>query len=105
MKTIAIVAVLGTLASLATANPVEKRFDVSITFYGVNNEDSYTKSFPTDRTNVQIDNDLVVHRITSPGGGFCSLVGVDGETVVIYAEDDKSLKEPQAMKFGSCGNN
>jgi hypothetical protein len=52
-----------------------------------------------------VDNPLVVHRVTSPGGGFCTFVGVDGESVVIYAQDEKFLTKPQAMKWGSCGNN
>lgn len=51
----------------------------------------------------RIDNPLVVHRITSPGGGFCTLVGEKGESVVIHAEDEKMLDVPQAMSWGSCG--
>ncbi|OJJ52860.1 hypothetical protein ASPSYDRAFT_95226 [Aspergillus sydowii CBS 593.65] len=94
-----VVTALATLAALTSA------FDVSVTFYGENNEDSYSLLVPTDRTPVQIDNPLVVHRVTSPGGGFCTFVGVDGESVVIYAEDEKFLETPQAMKWGSCGNN
>jgi hypothetical protein len=54
---------------------------------------------------VNVDNPLVVHRVTSPGGGFCTFVGVEGESVVIYAEDEKVLAVPQAMSWGSCGNN
>ncbi|KAL5357318.1 hypothetical protein BJX96DRAFT_144262 [Aspergillus floccosus] len=103
MKT-SIIAAITALSSLAAANPLNKRFDVSITFYGENGE-SYSMLFPTDRTNVDITNPMVVHRITSPGGGFCTLVGVEGESVVIYAEDDKTLETPQAMKWGNCGNN
>ncbi|KAL4876190.1 hypothetical protein BJY04DRAFT_200329 [Aspergillus karnatakaensis] len=79
-------------------------FNVSLTFYGENNEESYFLLVPTDRTPVQVDNPLVVHRVTSPGGGFCTFVGVEGESVVIYAEDEKFLTVPQAISWGSCGN-
>ncbi|KAA8641962.1 hypothetical protein EYZ11_006252 [Aspergillus tanneri] len=95
--------ILATL-SLATATPLEKRFDVSIGFHGANGE-SYSMLFPTDRTNVKITNPMVVYAVSSPGGGFCTLTGADGESVVIYGEDQKSLQVPQAMAWGSCGNN
>jgi hypothetical protein len=103
MKT-SIIAAITALSSLVAANPLNKRFNVSVTFYGENG-DSYGMLFPTDTSRVEITNPMVVNRITSPGGGFCTFVGVEGETVVIYAEDDKTLETPQAMKWGSCDNN
>lgn len=45
---VSVVTALTTLAALASA------FDVSVTFYGENNEDSYSLLVPTDRTPVQI---------------------------------------------------
>ncbi|KAL2810554.1 hypothetical protein BJX63DRAFT_434200 [Aspergillus granulosus] len=95
------------LAGLATATPTQaesRQFQVSVTFYGENDQ-SYSLLVPADRTPVQIDNPLVVHRVTSPGGGFCTFVGVEGESVVIYSEDEQFLSVPQAMDWGSCGNN
>ncbi|KAL4801833.1 hypothetical protein BDV18DRAFT_70174 [Aspergillus unguis] len=94
-----------TLPTLAALLSLTNAFDVSLTFYGENNEESYSLSIPTDTNSVQIDNPLVVYRITSPGGGFCTLTGVEGESVVIYAEDDKTLEVPQAMSWGACDNN
>lgn len=47
---------------------------------------------------------MVVHRITSPGGGFCSLSGAKGESVVVYSTKEVELKEPQAMVSGNCGH-
>ncbi|KAL2829130.1 hypothetical protein BJY01DRAFT_228022, partial [Aspergillus pseudoustus] len=94
------------LTSLAAATPLSaesRQFQVSATFYGEGDQ-SYSLLFPADASSVQIDNPLVVHRITSPGGGFCTFVGVEGESVVIYAEDDKTLTVPQAMSWGSCQN-
>ncbi|PTU22289.1 hypothetical protein P175DRAFT_0498825 [Aspergillus ochraceoroseus IBT 24754] len=93
------------LMALATATPTEKRvFDVSITFHGADNQ-SYTMLFPADINSVKIDNPMVVHSISSPGGGFCTLTGTEGETVVIYAEDEQTLKTPQPMAWGACDNN
>ena len=43
-----IITALTTLAALTSA------FDVSVTFYGENNEDYYSLLVPTDRTPVQI---------------------------------------------------
>lgn len=48
---------------------------------------------------------MIVYSISSPGGGFCTFVGVEGEDVVIFAEDEETLTTPQAMKWGSCDNN
>ncbi|KAI9038120.1 uncharacterized protein KD926_011254 [Aspergillus affinis] len=92
MKFLAIAA----LASVATA------VNVGITFHGARGE-SYTASIPTDRTNVQFDNPMVVYSVSSTNGGFCNIVGVDGETVVLYSATEKTLKKPQAMKSGNCG--
>ncbi|KAL2833877.1 hypothetical protein BDW59DRAFT_138241 [Aspergillus cavernicola] len=96
---------LAILSTLATLSALTSAFNVSVSFYGENDVDSYSLLVPTDRTSVQIDNPLVVHRVTSPGGGFCTFVGVEGESVVIYAEDEQFLSVPQAMSWGSCGNN
>ncbi|KAL3479601.1 hypothetical protein BJX99DRAFT_255328 [Aspergillus californicus] len=96
---------LAIFSTLATFTALSSAFNVSVTFYGENNEDSYSLLVPTDRTSVQIDNPLVVYRVTSPGGGFCTFVGEEGESVVIYAEDEQFLTVPQAMSWGSCGNN
>lgn len=122
MKLSTITATLTALisATLAAATPLDKRFDVSATFHGANGQ-SYTMSFPTDDSSVDISmssfphlvrqmltlsaNPMVVYGISSPGGGFCTFTGVKGETVVIYAEDRKSLQTPQAMEWGSCQNN
>ncbi|KAL3461972.1 hypothetical protein BJX64DRAFT_288924 [Aspergillus heterothallicus] len=106
MKT-SLLASLAALTAFATATPLgpeSRQFQVSVTFYGEGDE-SYSLLVPADRTVVNIDNPLVVHRVTSPGGGFCTFVGVQGESVVIYAEDDETLTVPQAMSWGTCGNN
>lgn len=42
------------LTALATLAALTSAFDVSVTFYGENNEDSYSLLVPTDRTQVQI---------------------------------------------------
>ncbi|KAL4863934.1 hypothetical protein BDV12DRAFT_20498 [Aspergillus spectabilis] len=93
------------LATLTALTTLTSAFNVSLTFYGENNSESYSLLVPTDRTTVQIDDPLIVHRVTSPGGGFCTFVGEHGESVVIYAEDEKFLAVPQAISWGSCGNN
>ncbi|PYH41111.1 uncharacterized protein BP01DRAFT_395408 [Aspergillus saccharolyticus JOP 1030-1] len=80
-------------------------FNVSVTFYGATEDESYSLLIPTDVTPVQIDNPMVVYSISSPGGGFCTFVGVEGEDVVIYAEEEVELTTPQAIKSGSCDNN
>ncbi|KAL4781981.1 hypothetical protein BJX76DRAFT_333891 [Aspergillus varians] len=94
-----------TLATIAALTTLTSAFNVSVSFYGENDEESYSLSVPTDRTTVNIDNPLVVHRVTSPGGGFCTFVGVEGESVVIYSQDEQFLDTPQAMSWGTCGNN
>ncbi|KAL2785592.1 hypothetical protein BJX66DRAFT_342963 [Aspergillus keveii] len=103
------IAIPSLLAAMVTATPTpmepeSRQFQISITFHGENDQ-SYSLLVPADRTTVEIDNPLIVHRVTSPGGGFCTFVGVEGESVVIYAEDEKVLAVPQAMSWGSCGNN
>ncbi|RJE24316.1 hypothetical protein PHISCL_03321 [Aspergillus sclerotialis] len=105
MKTFTITAVaIAALSSLGLTTPLEKRFDVSITFHGAGDQE-YSVSIPTDRTKVEFNNPMVVHKVSSPGGGFCTLVGKEGESVVIYAEDEQVLDTPQAMDYGTCGNN
>lgn len=52
MKT-SIIAAITALSSLAAANPLSKRFNVSVTFYGENGE-SYGMLFPTDTSSVEI---------------------------------------------------
>ncbi|KAL4937353.1 hypothetical protein BDV06DRAFT_203134 [Aspergillus oleicola] len=94
-----------TLLSLAALTAVTSAFNVSLTFYGENNEESYSLLIPTDTQPVTIDNPLIVYRITSPGGGFCTLTGAEGENVVIFAEDEQYLDTPQAIIRGSCDNN
>ncbi|KAL2864011.1 uncharacterized protein BJX67DRAFT_384191 [Aspergillus lucknowensis] len=104
MKT-SIVAAIAALAGLSAASPIENRqFQVSVTLWSARNI-TQTLSIPADRTPVQIDSNLVVTRITSPGGGFCTFVGTEGESVVIYGEDDQSLRVPQPIEWGTCGNN
>ncbi|KAJ0420256.1 hypothetical protein BJY00DRAFT_313194 [Aspergillus carlsbadensis] len=107
MKSSIIAATMTAFVALSTASPMDvesRQFQVSVTFHGEGDQ-SYSLLVPADRTPVQIDNPLIVHRITSPGGGFCTFVGVEGESVVIYAEDEKVLSVPQAMSWGTCGNN
>ncbi|KAL4966501.1 uncharacterized protein BDV14DRAFT_198956 [Aspergillus stella-maris] len=94
-----------TLATLSALAAATSAFNVSLTFYGENNEESYSLLIPTDTQPVTIDDPLTVYRITSPGGGFCTLTGSQGESVVIFAEDEKFLETPQAMIRGSCDNN
>ena len=53
MKASTLAVTLTTLFSLATATPLEKRFDVSATFHGANGE-SYSMLFPTDDSYVDI---------------------------------------------------
>lgn len=48
-----VITAFATLAALTSA------FDVSVTFYGENNEDSYSLLVPTDRTPVQIGTLLI----------------------------------------------
>ncbi|PKY00688.1 hypothetical protein P168DRAFT_330037 [Aspergillus campestris IBT 28561] len=97
MKTSVIVATIASLASLTAA------FDVAVTFRGGRGE-RFGQSFPTDASSHAITNPMIVFEISSPGGGFCTFVGAEGETVVIYAEDRKKLKKPQRMVRGSCDN-
>jgi hypothetical protein len=52
MKT-SIIAAITALSSLVAANPLNKRFNVSVTFYGENG-DSYGMLFPTDTSRVEI---------------------------------------------------
>ncbi|KAL2837151.1 hypothetical protein BJX68DRAFT_273200 [Aspergillus pseudodeflectus] len=111
MKSSILAATMTALAALSAATPTaieaeSRQFQVSVTFYGENDQ-SYSLLVPADRTVVHIGtyNPLIVHRVTSPGGGFCTFVGVEGESVVIYAEDEKVLSVPQVMSWGSCGNN
>ena len=53
MKTFTITAVvIAALSSLGLATPLEKRFDVSITFHGAGDQE-YSVSIPTDRTTVE----------------------------------------------------
>ncbi|KAK1148066.1 hypothetical protein N8T08_010701 [Aspergillus melleus] len=87
---------LATLASVATA------VNVGITFHGARGE-SYSVSIPTDRTNVPIDNPMIVYSVSSTNGGFCNVVGAEGEVVVLYSSTEKTLEKPQAMKSGNCG--
>ncbi|RAH46332.1 uncharacterized protein BO95DRAFT_442211 [Aspergillus brunneoviolaceus CBS 621.78] len=93
------------LSALSLLTLSAAAFNVSVTFHGATEDESYSLLFPTDTTAVQIDNPMIVYSISSPGGGFCTFVGVEGEDVVIFAEDEEALTTPQAMKWGSCDNN
>ena len=50
------------------------------------------------------DNPTVVKSIYSNGGGFCTIIGVDGSNVVITGEGDYPVNPPQAQKLGTCDN-
>lgn len=115
MKISALAATIASLASLTAA------FDVAVTFKGARGE-RFGQTFPTDASSHAISmyshvyscgmdqstnslaNPMIVFEISSPGGGFCTFIGAEGESVVIYAEDTKKLKKPQPMVRGSCDN-
>ncbi|ODM14445.1 hypothetical protein SI65_10067 [Aspergillus cristatus] len=104
MKFSALATSLCSLAALSSANPVKKQvFNVALTFYGVDGS-SYGETFPADTTSVRIDNPTVVKSIWSNGGGFCTIIGVDGSSVVITGEGNYTVNPPQAQSWGACDN-
>ncbi|OJJ83839.1 uncharacterized protein ASPGLDRAFT_172064 [Aspergillus glaucus CBS 516.65] len=104
MKPSFITAILSSIIALTSATPVKKQvFNVGLTFYGVDGS-SYGETFPADTTLVKIDNPTVVQSIYSNGGGFCTITGVDGSTVVIAGEGNYTVTPAQAQARGSCDN-
>ncbi|PLN76816.1 hypothetical protein BDW42DRAFT_196925 [Aspergillus taichungensis] len=97
MKTSVIAATIASLASLTAA------FDVAVTFQGARGE-RFGQTFPTDASSHAITNPMIVFEVSSPGGGFCTFIGAEGEAVVIHGEDRKRLRKPQPMVRGSCDN-
>lgn len=99
---------------------------MGLTFYGVDGS-SYSETFPADttlvkigkflnlthwkqggeretRANAPLDNPTVVKSIYSNGGGFCTITGVDGSTVVIAGEGNYTVTPAQAQASGSSDN-
>ncbi|EYE93388.1 uncharacterized protein EURHEDRAFT_404496 [Aspergillus ruber CBS 135680] len=104
MKFSALAASLCSLAAFSSANLDEKRaFNVALTFYGVDGS-SYGEIFPADTTSVRIDNPTVVKSIWSNRGGFCTIIGADGSSVVIAGEGNYTVNPPQVQVRGVCDN-
>ena len=50
------------------------------------------------------DNPTVVKSIWSNGGGFCTINGANGSSVVIVGEGNYTVNPPQVQVRGACDN-
>ncbi|KAL4893900.1 hypothetical protein BDV59DRAFT_201220 [Aspergillus ambiguus] len=101
MKTSAVAVALAAVAGLANAGPVEKRFDVTVTFHGAADA-SYVRSIPADGSTAVLNNDLSISKISGSGGATCTFHGVDGSVTTVNGQETVDVGPPQTQTWGTC---
>ncbi|KAL5361680.1 hypothetical protein BJX96DRAFT_152553 [Aspergillus floccosus] len=101
MKTSVIATALTAIAGLASAGPVEKRFDVTVTFHGAADA-SYTRHIPADGRTVTLNDVLSISKISSTGGATCTFHGVDGSVTTVNGAQTVDVGPPQTQTWGTC---
>ncbi|OQE19924.1 hypothetical protein PENSTE_c014G09114 [Penicillium steckii] len=105
MKFSEIITLSAALATSASANPMKRSTNVpdyaDITFVAADN--SFSQSFPTDGSVVDISNVLSVSSISSSTNGItCTFNGVDGSVTSVSGAQSADVGPPQTQVSGHC---